>query len=75
MYGRGVEQDFVEAGRLYELAAEFRVKNALTNLGALYEQGGHGLTADPKKAHQYFMLAANQVRILNSLIIELIGIP
>jgi TPR repeat protein len=61
MYGRGTEKNFAEAARLYELAAEHRVKNALTNLGALYEQGGFGLEKDETKAHHYFMLAADQV--------------
>ncbi len=38
MYGRGVEKNFAQAAALYEAAAEQKVKNSLTNLGALHEQ-------------------------------------
>ena len=64
MYGRGAEKNFAEAARLFELAAHHKVKNALTNLGALYEQGGFHLPRDETRAHEFFMLAAEQVRNL-----------
>jgi hypothetical protein len=38
MYGRGVEKNFAQAAALYQAAAEQKVKNSLTNLGALHEQ-------------------------------------
>ena len=66
MYYRGesgVAQDYPEAARLFDLAAEQGDRNALFNLGKLY-LAGEGVEQDPARAMSYFKQAADQDHIL-----------
>ena len=61
MYGDGigVEQDDVEAVRLYKLAAEQDHASAMNNLGWMYEHG-RGVEQDDVEAVRLYKLAAEQ---------------
>ena len=52
--------DYVEAARLYRLAADQGYAPAQTNLGFYYEQGRGGLAKDEREAARLYKLAADQ---------------
>ncbi len=57
--GKGVEQDFKEAARLFRLAADQGNAEGQCSLAALYERG-EGVEQDFKEAARLYDLAANQ---------------
>lgn len=57
--GKGVPQDFTEAGRWYRLAAEQGYAGAQYYLGLMYENG-EGVSQDDKEAFHWYRLAAEQ---------------
>jgi TPR repeat protein len=57
--GQGVEQDYAEALRLYELAAEQGYASAQTKLGYMYSEG-LGVEQDYAEALRLYKLAAEQ---------------
>ena len=57
--GRGVVQDYVEAARLYRLAAEQGHTLAQYNLGSMF-YGGRGVAQDYVEAARLYRLAAEQ---------------
>ncbi len=59
LYYRGelVEQDYVKAAELYEMAANRGCQQAIINLGYIYEYGRTG-ERDLEKAFRYYALAA-----------------
>lgn len=58
--GRGVNQNDVEAARLYRLAADQGLARAQFILGLCY-RSGRGVSEDPVEAVRLFRLAADQV--------------
>ena len=58
-FGRGVAQDYVEAARLYRLAAEQGHADAQYNLGCLFKNG-QGVAQDDVEAMRWYRLAAEQ---------------
>jgi TPR repeat protein len=61
--GKGVSQDFVEAARLYQLAASRGNYDAEYNLGHLYS-AGKGVAQDYVEAARLYGLAAAQGHVL-----------
>lgn len=59
----GAAQDYAEAVRLFDLAAEQGDRNALFNLGKLYFEG-KGVEKDPAQAIAYYRQAADKDHIL-----------
>lgn len=59
----GASQDYAEAARLFELAADQGDRNALFNLGKLYFEG-KGVEKDAAQAIAYYRQAADQDHIL-----------
>lgn len=55
--GDGVEQDYVKAAELYEMAADAGCYQSIVNLGYIYEYGRTG-EPDFSKAYQWYSLAA-----------------
>ena len=58
-YGRGVEQDYGEALKLFRQAAEQGDAWAQANLGVMYETG-KGVSRDYDEAVKWYTLAAEQ---------------
>ena len=58
-FGRGVAQDYVEAARLYRLAAEQGEAFAQFNLGCMFDEG-RGVEQDKVEAMRLYRLAAEQ---------------
>ena len=58
-FGDGVAQDYVEAVRLFRLAAEQGIARSQTNLGNMYYLG-QGVAQDDAEAVRLFRLAAKQ---------------
>jgi len=58
-FGRGVPQDYQEAARLYQLAANRNLWAAWFRLGGLYEKG-QGVPQDRTKADWQYMLEMGQ---------------
>jgi TPR repeat protein len=58
-FGRGVAQDYVEAARLYRLAAEQGDADAQLKLGFMFTNG-QGVAQDPAEAARWYRLAAEQ---------------
>jgi hypothetical protein len=58
-FGRGVAQDYVEAARLYRLAAEQGDARAQLKFGFLLSHG-QGVAQDPAEAARWYRLAAEQ---------------
>lgn len=61
--GRGVDQDYKEALRLYGLSAAQGNAYAQFNLGAMYDNG-RGVTVDKTEAVKWYRLAAAQGSVL-----------
>ena len=59
VYGEGVSQDYIEAMKLYRMAAAQGLSLALHNLGWMYEKG-EGVPQDEAIAYGYYSLAAEQ---------------
>ena len=57
--GQGVEQDFKEAIKWFQKAADLGFSNAQSNLGMMYERG-QGLEQDFKEAVKWYQKAAKQ---------------
>lgn len=57
--GRGVEQDLIEAGRLFFKAAEHGNALAQANLGAFYSNGSFGFAKDPVLGYVFVSHAAD----------------
>jgi TPR repeat protein len=55
----GVEQNFSEAARWYELLAKQGDRRAQTSLGLMYARG-YGVKKDPEAAHRWWNFAAAQ---------------
>jgi TPR repeat protein len=62
-YGRGVDQDFVQAGEWYLRAAEGGHARSQSNLGTMYEQG-RGFPKNDENAARWYAEAAEQGRPL-----------
>ena len=60
--GDGVTQDFKEAAKLYQLAAEQGDPDARYQLGLMYSNG-EGVLQDYKEAAKWFQLAVEQGNI------------
>ena len=60
MQGLGVEKNYKEASKWYQLSAQQGQQEALFLLGQLYLTGGPGMEKDEKKALKYFLLSAKQ---------------
>lgn len=58
-FGRGVAQDYVEAARLYRIAAEQGDARAQLKLGFMFTNG-QGVAQDPAEAARWYRLAAEQ---------------
>ena len=70
--GDGVTQDFKEAAKLYQLAAEQKDPDAQYQLGLMYSNG-EGISQDYKEAAKWFQLAVEQGNMLAQG--ELDGLP
>ena len=57
--GQGVPQDYAEAAKWYERAADQNLPEAQNNLGLLYFDG-HGVPHDNVRAYMWYNLAAGQ---------------
>jgi TPR repeat protein len=57
--GQGVQQDYKEAMRWYDLAADEGDADAQLNLGIMYEKG-QGVLQDDKEAAKWYRLAVEQ---------------
>jgi TPR repeat protein len=79
MYGLGVSQNYQEAARWYERAAERGCADAQFMMGFLYEHG-NGVRRDYRRALEYYRAAANQGHFtaannLATLYIHGLGVP
>lgn len=57
-FGKGVEQDFTKAFKLYEKACDLDYANGCNNLGVLYANG-QGVKPDSTKANKLFNKACD----------------
>ena len=55
--GEGVEQNWIEALKWYELAAAQGCKDSMYNIGVMHEIGRHGVPQDDQKAFDWYRKA------------------
>ena len=55
-YGRGVKQDYTEAARLFQIAADHGYEWSSLNLAVCYQRG-HGVEKNQNKANELFLMA------------------
>ncbi len=58
-YGKGVEQNYKEAVKWYQLASDQGYAESQYNLGVMYDQG-KGVKQDKKEAMKWYKLSADQ---------------